>query len=122
MSQPTRFVNLRPSVRSSTTTTSSRPRAFNARTMLLPMNPAPPVTMIMAPSVERLRLRVRDERVVRAAVRANGLARRFDGQIDLRVRVPEVHARQRTVQRQVGARHGEAALRIRRLQLLVDSA
>src|SRR5690606_1584586 len=39
--------NLVPSVRSSTTSTSVQPRSFRPLTKLLPMKPAPPVTIIM---------------------------------------------------------------------------
>src|SRR5262245_52464408 len=104
---------------SSTTTTSERPRAFNARTTLLPMKPAPPVTTIMArrPKLARGTF---DETVCGAAVRALRLARGLDREVDLRMGVPEVHARQRAVQRQVGARHLVDLVGVRRLQMLLD--
>src|SRR5687768_12375118 len=121
MRQSTKFKNLRPSVRSSTTTTSSHPRRLSSRTRLLPMKPAPPVTTIMAATRRLARLAL-DQAIRRAAVGAFRLAGRLDGQIDLRVRVPEIHAWGGAVQRQVVPRDLVDPFGVRRVQVLPDTA
>src|SRR5688572_32888479 len=118
MRQSTKLANLRPSLKSSTTTMSSRPRALSSRTRLLPMKPAPPVTTIMAAG-GRLARFVLDQAIRRAAIRAFRLARDLDRQIDLRMGVPQIHARQWAMQRQVGPRDVVDALGVRRVQVLL---
>src|SRR5262245_50289397 len=121
MRQSTKLLNLRPSVRSSTTTTSSRPRALSSRTRLLPMKPAPPVTTIMAAGGRLARV-VLDQAIRRAAVRAFRLAGSLDRQINLRMGVPQIHARQGAMQRQVGPRDFVDTLGVRRAQVLLRTA
>src|SRR5258706_39513 len=107
---------------SSTTTTSSCPRPFSSRTTLLPMNPAPPVTTIMAANASPSSRAVADQAVHRAAIRALPLPRPPERKMGLRVGVPEVHPRLGAVQRQVGARDLVAPLGIPRFELFLPPA
>src|SRR5262245_20120412 len=97
---------------------SSRPRALSSRTKLLPMKPAPPVTTIMAAGGPLARF-VLDQAIHRAAVRAFRLAGGLDGQVDLWMGVPQVHARQWAMQRQVGPRDVVDSFRVCRPQVLL---
>src|SRR5688572_5548963 len=97
---------------------SSRPRALSSRTRLLPMKPAPPVTTIMT-AFGRLARFALDQAIRRAAIGALRHARDLYGQIDLRMGVPQIHARQGAMQREIGSRDFVDALGVRRGQVLL---
>src|SRR5690606_23861288 len=108
--------NLCPSLRSSAITTSSPVFSMSSRTRLLPMKPAPPVTMYTARSFLLAQV------VLGPAVRALGLARLADRQVHPGMRVPQVHSGHGTGQRKVLRPHLVAVLRVGGNELLVDRA
>ena len=86
-------------------------RDSSSRTRLLPMKPAPPVTTIMCGSAAGYRASSPTKRYVELQYGHFASPVASIGQVDLRMRVPQVHAGQRAVQRQVGARDLVDALR-----------